>query len=62
MADQIIEELWVTKDRLAKEHGYDLKDMARYLQEKSKARQGDVYQGPSPEERPEQVEQTLQAS
>ena len=32
MPDEIIEELWSIKDGIAREHGYDLRKLAAYLQ------------------------------
>ena len=34
MPDEIIEELWRVKDELAREHGYDVRALAAYLQNK----------------------------
>ena len=36
MPDEIITELWRVKDDLAREHGYDVKALAAYLQEKDR--------------------------
>ena len=32
MSDEIIEELWRIKDGIAREHGYDVRRLAAYLQ------------------------------
>lgn len=32
MTDEIIRELWKTKEQIAKEHGYDVKALAAYFQ------------------------------
>ena len=32
MPDEIIEELWSIKDGMAREHGYDVRKLAAYLQ------------------------------
>ena len=32
MSDEIIEELWRIKDGIAREHGYDVRRLATYLQ------------------------------
>jgi len=37
MADEIIEELWAVKDRIAQEHGYDVDALVAHLQAKQKA-------------------------
>ena len=34
MPDEIIEELWRIKDDIAREHGYDVRKLAEYLQSK----------------------------
>ena len=34
MTDQIIKELWYAKDKIAKDHGYDLDMLVAYLQSK----------------------------
>ena len=41
MSDTIIEELWRIKDGIAQEHGYDVRALAAYLQnkERTKSRQ-----------------------
>lgn len=36
MPDEIIKELWRIKDDLAREHGYDVRALAAYLQEKER--------------------------
>ena len=37
MSDEIIRELWQIKDDMAKEHGYDVRALAAYLQNKKRA-------------------------
>ena len=36
MADEIIEELWAVKDRIAREHGYDVDALVAYLRAKQR--------------------------
>ena len=36
MSDTIIEELWRIKDGIAQEHGYDVRALAAYLQNKER--------------------------
>lgn len=36
MSDGIIEELWRIKDKIAREHGYDVGSLAAYLQSKER--------------------------
>ena len=43
MIDQTLKELWDIKDNIAKEHDFDLDDLATYLQLKSQSRHGDVF-------------------
>ena len=38
MPDEIIEELWGIKDRIAREHGNDVRKLAAYLQSKKDAK------------------------
>lgn len=38
MPDEIIEELWGIKDRIAREHGNDVRKLAAYLQGKRDAK------------------------
>ncbi len=38
MTDEILKELWNTKDNIAKEHAYDIDKLAAYFQFKSKSR------------------------
>ena len=45
MIDKILEDLWESKDNIAKEHGYDLDILVSYLQSKSRSRDGGVFQG-----------------
>jgi lipopolysaccharide biosynthesis protein len=35
MADEIIQELWATKDAIAREHGYDVGVLVAHLQRQS---------------------------
>lgn len=37
MTDQTLKELWKIKDDIAKEHGYDLDSLVRYLRSKHTA-------------------------
>jgi hypothetical protein len=45
MIDQTLNDLWETKDNIAKEHAYDLDALVLYLRSKSRSRDGDVLQG-----------------
>ena len=36
MSDEIIEELWQIKDRIAREHGYDIAALVAHLQTKKR--------------------------
>ena len=36
MSDEIIKELWQIKDRIAREHGYDIEALVAYLQTKKR--------------------------
>jgi len=38
MTDEILEELWATKDHIAKEHGYDIDGLAEYFLQKQSSR------------------------
>ncbi len=38
MTDEILQELWNTKDNIAKEHGYDIDDLAAYYLHKQTTR------------------------
>ena len=40
MTDEILEELWATKDRIAKEHGYDIDGLAEFFLQKQSSRRG----------------------
>ena len=42
MPDEIIKELWEIKDAIAREHGYDLDALVRYLRGQEGARGGQV--------------------
>ena len=42
MPDEIIEELWGIKDRIAREHGNDVQKLAAYLQSKRDAKSARV--------------------
>lgn len=36
MSDEIIREMWQVKDDMSKEHGYDVRALAAYLQNKER--------------------------
>ena len=38
MADEILEEVWRTKDEIAREHGYDLDRLGAYFRERERQR------------------------
>ncbi len=40
MTDEILEELWATKDNVAKEHGYNIDGLAEYFFQKQSSRRG----------------------
>lgn len=40
MTDEILEELWATKDHIAKEHGYAIDGLAEYFLQKQSSRSG----------------------
>jgi hypothetical protein len=40
MTDEVLEELWATKDDIAKEHGYDIDELAEYFLQKQSPRRG----------------------
>jgi hypothetical protein len=40
MTDEILKELWTTKDNIAKEHSYNIDGLAEYLLQKQSARRG----------------------
>ena len=40
MTDEILKELWNTKDKIAKEHGYSIDALAEYYLKKQTARHG----------------------
>lgn len=44
MTDSVLAELWNTKDSIAKEHGYDIDNLSKFLQQKSKSRKGNIFQ------------------
>jgi hypothetical protein len=44
MTDQTLKELWKIKDDIAKEHGYDLDSLVRYLRSKHTAGKRDQAQ------------------
>jgi len=44
MTDEVIKELWTTKDNVAKEHGYSIDRLAEYFFQKQSARRGRSYQ------------------
>ncbi|GEM_PF-3106628 len=44
MTDEVIKELWTTKDNIAKEHGYSIDGLAKYFLQKQSARRGRFHQ------------------
>lgn len=40
MIDEVLKELWTTKDTLAKEHGYSMDRLAEYFQQQESAGRG----------------------
>ena len=44
MTDDVLQELWNTKDGIAKEHGYSIDDLAEYYLEKQTSRHGKFHQ------------------
>ena len=42
MSDEIIEELWQIKDRIAEEHGYDIEALVTHLQTKKRPKDQQV--------------------
>jgi len=40
MTDEVLKELWTTKDSIAKEHGYNIDALAEYFLQKQSARHG----------------------
>ena len=42
MTDEVLKELWDTKDNIAKEHGYSIDALAEYYLKKQAERQGRV--------------------
>mgnify|MGYP003563609121 FL=1 len=40
MTDEVLKELWDTKDNIAKEHGYSVDALAEYFLKKQAARHG----------------------
>ena len=44
MTDEVLKELWNTKDIIAKEHGYSIDDLAEYFLKKQAFRHGKFHQ------------------
>ncbi|MES9901380.1 MAG: hypothetical protein ABW168_01705 [Sedimenticola sp.] len=44
MADDVLKELWDTKDNIAKEHGYSIEGLAEYYLRKQTVRHGRFHQ------------------
>ena len=44
MTDDVLQELWNTKDSIAKEHGYSIDELADYYLEKQTSRHGKFHQ------------------
>jgi len=40
MTDEVLQELWATKDSIAQEHGYNMDGLVEYFLEKQSARRG----------------------
>ena len=40
MTDEVLKELWATKDSIAKEHGYNIDELAEYFLQKQSSRRG----------------------
>jgi hypothetical protein len=40
MTDEVIKELWATKDKIASEHRYDIDELAEYFLQKQSSRRG----------------------
>ena len=51
MTDEVLKELWDTKDRIAKEHGYSIDGLAEYYIKKQTFRHGNFHQE-KPSKRP----------
>ena len=49
MTDEVLEELWTTKERIAKEYGYRIEDLAEYYLRKQAERLRRFQQGESTE-------------
>ncbi len=45
MTDEVLKELWIAKDNIAKEHGYSIDALADYLLRKQIARRDRFYRG-----------------
>ncbi len=44
MTDEVLKELWETKDNIAKEHGYSIEGLAEYYLKKQTSRHGRFHQ------------------
>jgi len=44
MTDEVLKELWNTKDSIAKEHGYSIDGLAEYYLKKQASRHGNFHQ------------------
>ncbi|MES9901663.1 MAG: hypothetical protein ABW168_03145 [Sedimenticola sp.] len=44
MTDEVLKELWNTKDNIAKEHGYSIEGLADYYLKKQAVRHGRFHQ------------------
>ena len=45
MTDEVLKELWNTKDSIAKEYGYSIDALAEYYLKKQASRHGNFHQG-----------------
>jgi hypothetical protein len=62
MTDEILKELWETKDNIAKEHGYSVDALAEYYLKKQTARHGRFSQDVSEKSRTRRSIQTISSS